>query len=382
MSPPLWFILDMNIMNKLYIVFILILLASCKDEIPPIKVDRTLPFTPDSQTTISSFVDSICYLKLENVEDAFISHINKVIFKGGKIFIGDLMIHKVVVYDTNGIFQYALDKKGRGPEEYLEIKNFTVDSSYIYIIDNFKGTLQAYDNTNGKFAFSRKMPFVAWDLAPLKNGGFAFCFSSFMGGKLTHKQSNYRLFFTDKELNITHKMFPYAEGDYDALGKDYYFSATENYLVYNWSVSDYFFLIDRNNVDSVYSVQMDFGKHKIPDHLKRNKEIVNNERYNYLYSTPILNGDYIAFDISEEDYYTCYLYNRSTRQMVGNSMDDSFNCMPFPDACDEKGRYVYIFRNKATYDDWVSDGFLPATDDIEQHLEDGLALVYYTMKNI
>lgn len=368
-------------MNKLYIFFILLLFAACKDEIPPIKADQTIPFTPDAKATISSFIDSVQYLKLENVEEAFISYINKVIFQGDKIFIGDLGIHKVVVYDTNGIFQYALDKKGRGPEEYLDLKSFAVDSAYIYIIDNFKGTLQAYDITNGKFAFSHKMPVIAWDLAPLKNGGFAFCFSSFIGGKLKHEQSNYRLFFTDKELNITHKLFPYAEDDYDAIGKDYYFTENEDYIVYNWSVSDDFFLIDKNNIDSIYTVKIDFGKHKIPDHLKRNKEIVNNERYNYLYSTPILNGNYIAFDISEEDYYTCYLYNRSTRQMVDNSMDDSFNCMFFPDACDEKGRYVYIFRNKATYDDLVSDGFQRASKDVEQHIEDGLVLVYYTMKN-
>ena len=78
------------------------------------------------------------------------------------------------------------------------------------------------------------MPLTAWDLAPLKNGGFAFCFSTFYGNrlnndKLKNEQSNYRLFFTDKDLNITHKMFPYTEGGYDALGKEYYFTENEKY---------------------------------------------------------------------------------------------------------------------------------------------------------
>ena len=66
-------IICMKIMNKLYIVFILILLAACKDEISPIRADRTLPFAPDAKATISSFVDTVQYLKLENVEEAFIS---------------------------------------------------------------------------------------------------------------------------------------------------------------------------------------------------------------------------------------------------------------------------------------------------------------------
>ena len=128
-------------MRKLSIILILFLAASCKSDIPQTKADQTISFLPAKNEFISSLVDSIQYLKLENVEEAFISHINKVIAKGDKIFIGDLRLPKIVVYDTNGIFQYALDKKGRGPEEYLDIKSFAVDSAYIYIIDNYKGTL-------------------------------------------------------------------------------------------------------------------------------------------------------------------------------------------------------------------------------------------------
>ena len=373
-------------MRKLSIILILFLAASCKSDIPQTKADQTIPFLPVKNKFISSLVDSIQYLKLENVEEAFISHINKVIAKGDKIFIGDLRLPKIVVYDTNGIFQYALDKKGRGPEEYLDIKSFAVDSAYIYIIDNNKGTLQAYDITNGKFAFSRKMPLTAWDLAPLKNGGFAFCFSTFYGNrlnndKLKNEQSNYRLFFTDKDLNITHKMFPYTEGGYDALGKEYYFTENENYIVYNWTISDDFFLIDKNNIDSVYTVNIDFGKHRIPDYLKNNKTIIDSEKYSYMYNTPVLNGNYIAFNVSDSEGDFCYLYNQKTKQIIGNSMDDCYNFLMYPDACDSKGRFMYIFRNKLVYDDLISDGFQRADKDVEQHIEDGLVLVYYSMKH-
>ena len=100
-----------------------------------------------------------------------------------------------------------------------------------------------------------------------------------------------------------------------------------------------------------------------------------------MYNTPVLNGNYIAFNVSDSEGDFCYLYNQKTKQIIGNSMDDCYNFLMYPDACDSKGRFMYIFRNKLVYDDLISDGFQRADKDVEQHIEDGLVLVYYSMKH-
>ena len=57
-----------------------------------------------------------------------------------------------------------------------------------------------------------------------------------------------------------------------------------------------------------------------------------------------------------------------------------FNCLLYPDGTDTQGRFVYILRNKEIYDELIADGFIKASVEIEQHLEDGLAIVFYIMK--
>lgn len=364
-------------MDKLLIIIILLCISACHTPSHPFKADRTIKFRHAQDVQVAAHVDSVQYLKLENVEAGFITHIQKVILKEDKIYMGDFRQHKIVVYDTNGNFKYSLDRKGRGPEEYLQIKSFAVNNSNLYILDAMKGTLQTYDNQTGKFISSQHMPIIAWDLEVLNNGGFVFAFSPFELGKLSSEQPNYKLFFTDKDLHITHKMFPYTEKEFDVIGKDCYFTANEESIIYHWCISDYFFVINKNNIDSIQTFEIDFGKQKIPQSLLQNKAVLDNEKYNYLYATPILNKDYIAFEVSENDYYIGYLYHIPTGKTLGNPTDNQFNAMIFPDACDNKGRFVYIIRNKETYDELVANGFSKATDNIEQHLEDGLVVMFY-----
>ncbi len=341
--------------------------------------DEIVEFSSLAKSAISEFVDTVCYLKLENSDSAFISHIHKVRFKNDKIFIGDFIQQKIIVYDTNGSFQYALNKQGRGPEEYLEIKSYSVDSNNIYIIDNMKRKLHIYDSRNGKFLKNRDLPFVSWDIEVLGHDAFVFCFSPFYKGSLKYEQPNYKLFVTDTNLHIIHQHFPYEEEDFDPIGKDTYFTLHGENVIYNWCVSDECYVISPTRVDSIYTIHFDFGNKKIPESLKRNKQAVETDKYRYLYGTPVFNDNYVAMEISEGDYCDCYLYDRRIRQVAENSQNTSYNCLLYPDGTDLQGRFVYILRNKDIYNELVADGFVKASAEIEQHLEDGLVVLFYGM---
>lgn len=341
-------------------------------------IDYIITFTENSKTYIPTYVDSVCYLKLETTEQAFLSHINKVVFKKNKIFIGDFHSHKIVVYNEDGSFSYAIDKKGRADDEYLELKNFTMDDSMIYIIDNYRNKLMMYDVQTGSYLGNKTMPFIAWDVERVNHGQFVFCYSPLKGGKLLKKQAPYRLFFTDNNLNIIKQMFPFSKKEFDPIAKDPFFSLTQNEVVYNWCASDSFILINKDNIDSLKIINIDFGNKKIPETCRHNWDLINNG-YNYIYRTPIINGRYIALEISVNDYLECYLYDIHTNKLATNPTDELLNLMFFPNSIDNKDRFVYIIENEETYKEIVSNGFSKASEDIEKHLEDGIAILFYYM---
>ncbi|MEG2191602.1 MAG: 6-bladed beta-propeller [Bacteroidales bacterium] len=70
-----------------------------------------------------------------------------------------LTFHKIYVYDLQGNPLQLLNKKGRGPEEYLFMTNFWVEkeNNAVYCYDGMAKTLVVYDTL---FQFKRKIPFV------------------------------------------------------------------------------------------------------------------------------------------------------------------------------------------------------------------------------
>ena len=157
--------------------FSIFVFAACSSEIKNvenIKIDRTIVFDHSSDSLIATSVRSVDYILLEDVKESAFSEINKLVMKNGNIYIGDFRNHKIVVFDLAGNFKFAIDRKGRGPQEYLEIKNFAVDDHSIYVIDNYRHILYVYDSRSGKYLNKKKLPVVVWDVECFDNGDFLF----------------------------------------------------------------------------------------------------------------------------------------------------------------------------------------------------------------
>lgn len=354
-------------------------ICSCGMSVKENDTDHNIVFTDKSGVFIPEWVDSVYYLKLQTCEDAFLSHLSKVIFKNDRIYIGDFVHHKIVVYRSDGSFGFSIDKKGRGPDEYQEIKSFSVDDSVICLIDNYRRNLQVYDAKTGNYIATKSMPFIAWDLELLKKGVMAFAYSPLSGRKAVKNEPGGRLFFTDQEMKVLKTLFPFSASETDAVAKDAYFSSSRNQVVYNCCIGDHLYIIDQEQIDSIRKIVVDFGDKRVSAGGRRNLGGVN-KKQKYLYATPVVNGGYIAFDIAGPDYSECYLYDCRRRKMASNPEENSWNMMSFPHGIDERGRFVYIIENKEYYDDLVADGFVKASPDFERHLEDGIGALFYVMK--
>lgn len=101
-----------------------------------LKVDTSIPFKwPDNLE-----VEKITYLK--PTDGHIVSYVNKVIVSpsGDHFYVFDRNQSKIFVFDDSGIPKQILDRKGNGPEEYLEIRDVQIDfeNDILEILDYLK----------------------------------------------------------------------------------------------------------------------------------------------------------------------------------------------------------------------------------------------------
>jgi hypothetical protein len=131
-----------------------------------------------------SIFSEIKAIPLETNENCLINQIDKVLFYEDKMLILD-QFQKLYIFDIKGKFLYEIAKQGRGPGEYLELRNFDIDKDgNIYLLD-FQRILK-YD-LQGKFLESIPFVFLSigeiycnpLDFALINNGNFLLWGGSF-----------------------------------------------------------------------------------------------------------------------------------------------------------------------------------------------------------
>ena len=365
-------------MKKFSIIIISIFcLASCRNTINEFAVDRTIECKESQiEPDIPKFVKDVTFLPLETNANTLLGSVDKVEFYDGTVYIADYSTRKVVAYDMTGKLRFVLDRQGRGPGEYLEIKSFSVDSDNLYILDNFGRKLFVYDSLTGEYKTTKEMPIVAWDLEALSNGNLIFAFVT-AGGKPSREQPPYRLFVTDNDLNIKEQMLKYSKnGDSDVLGYSHFFSVYGDRILFCSYFNDAYYVLDRNNGEIIETVGIDF-ENKASIKGKSDVSLVNN--YTYLSSAPIACGDYLVCDITTKDVGGNYLYGSHTQGFVSNPENGGRNCMLEP-VCSYADSFVSVLEDRDMYDFIVSTGFQKAGEDAENALDSGyLVLLFYHM---
>ncbi len=122
------------------LIFILVTICvSCKDRRPDGQIGRAEiiidldSLAKKSPLGIFESKDER-YIPLQTIEESLIGDIKKVIYRDGRFYINDRTSDKIVVFDNNGKYITNIDKKGRGPNEYLKIDDFCVDNNMNVIV--------------------------------------------------------------------------------------------------------------------------------------------------------------------------------------------------------------------------------------------------------
>jgi hypothetical protein len=104
---------------------------------------------------LSDIFKNVQVIILENQDNALIGHVSKLIAHKDYIFVLDRSIAKAlfVFGRTDGKFIRKIGNIGQGPDEYIEISDFTVDKEHdiIYIMDPQTQKISWFDINSGEY---------------------------------------------------------------------------------------------------------------------------------------------------------------------------------------------------------------------------------------
>lgn len=103
----------------------------------------------------NKYVSNIKYIPLETKSECMVGDIKKVLKSENLIFLADFL-DNLFVFDLNGKFIRKIGNKGKGPNEYITIADFTINNVNKEIVISSLNELLIF-NFNGKFKYKTRI---------------------------------------------------------------------------------------------------------------------------------------------------------------------------------------------------------------------------------
>lgn len=303
------------------------------------------------------------YINLAAEEDSFLFYqINTIKINNDRIFIQDDRSKSLLVFDMNGQGITKVGSFGRGPGEYTNIADFDIDhNGFIYIIDGQQDKLNIY---NPDYTFHKTLPFTfETDIIKcLTNNNLLLGLSSW------NTNTKYKIMVSDSLLQPIKYHFEYdnyVDDNYWLFG--YYFTETDNYILYNRPVDNHIHIF-ANNGELKKTLYYDFGSKNVPNAAKKNIEAYYKDYKNYcmIGNFTFLYDKYIGGTLWNEYKFKFYLLD---------TLDHTVYLKETPENDIEK----YIKFSSGTIISYLDPGkfseHLPAREkypkEVYEHLEKG-----------
>ncbi|MGN0058832.1 MAG: 6-bladed beta-propeller [Phocaeicola plebeius] len=248
-------------MRLRYIIGLLFLLA-CGESYKESKILplETIVFDNLEKQPISSLFSkqNTKYILLESIE---FRRIDKIKSLNERIYILDSHMASLTVYDTSGHLLAKVGTRGQGPQEYVHLTDFDVDSrGRVFVLDGRQNKLLCYNDSYECTEVSR-LPFQADIVAALDNDSLLFGLSSWNEGEGKGR----KVAKTDRHGAVGKTFLDYDE--YTDAGywiSSYLFAEAESGLAYNQTIDNAIYLFSPEG-ELQSSVQLDFGSENVPD---------------------------------------------------------------------------------------------------------------------
>ena len=272
-------------MKVLFILFLfsfVFLLDGCNTENTEKSYTIHADFDKENKVSFSDIFAKIELIPLETNEQSLIKNITKVVVHDNNYYLLDYQRSEILTYDSAGNFLFKISDRGEGPQEYINISDFSIDKNTqkLLLLSAVNNSMYEYD-LRGNFIKKYKLPNIvgAYKSFLLLNADtiafFTFDFNNRV--KLYSKSRNaiVKELFPEKD-NILNK-FSYYEFPY----KNYFHRSASNIL---------YKIESDGNIVNGYS--WDFGKvNNSKKQIKNLEKLSSNEIHNYFYQ--LINSEII-----------------------------------------------------------------------------------------
>lgn len=180
-------------MKKLYLLPLLLLFTCCqnnkKSTISDLKDVITIEMkeypTIENMLDANKYFDSIKYVFLEETEESIVPIISEILFTDSMIIIPSGKVGTIFFFDLNGNYLHKINKRGRGPGEYLSMMKVMVDERQkqvmVYDIDTRRMLYYDYKGNHLKTTEKFSGGSVITDLINVPDGSFLCYHASYAG---------------------------------------------------------------------------------------------------------------------------------------------------------------------------------------------------------
>lgn len=189
-------------------LFAIISLAACKEkgklspQIDPIKSICINKYSENN--TLNDFLMMDSYVVLANKE--VIGKVKRTIIINERIYILDSQ-SKIFCFSISGDYLFKISNKGRGPGEYMEIHNFSIDNKneLINVYCNSSRKLVSYSSKSGKFKSEQQMRMSPLSIACFDE--YNYFYSPYR--TVPDKDLQYTLLSSKANQELSERIFPY-----------------------------------------------------------------------------------------------------------------------------------------------------------------------------
>ena len=187
------------------LLFVAVLFGSCGTKTTHgVDVLRINPHDAKEFVNLSEIVDSIKLIRLQTEGDDVIGNARLTIIKKKYIYVADISQATLFVFDKEGKFVSKLNKRGRGPNEYLFMGPILVDDNeeYIELYDIASTRLLKYSNISFDLLDTKLLPFFVFD-SWRKVDDLYYCATNQIDNKVAGQNTNAGVLVIDSTNRVT-----------------------------------------------------------------------------------------------------------------------------------------------------------------------------------
>jgi hypothetical protein len=361
-------LIPIKIIIELFVVFILLLFISCSSKNDnALKSNEISIFKNNLESLNSSqFVDSISFIALETNSKNIIGSITKLIKTNDKYFILDTKsAKKLLVFSITGRFLYSIGNLGKGPGEYLNIMDFTIDdkNNYILIIDNLQKIIKT--DLDGNFISEKKVP---KDFKSFTNivaqDGLIYTYSGLSAGNT----KKYQIIQFDRKLDPIRWLLPYK---YPLPGQRRFNNALYSFENNIYFVSFYDNVIYQRKDDTFEKrYLLNFSGKELPLKGLTSEQFVDNKVNTFLFNSCVEGDDIIflsIFDKGKPKYG--FLLKRNNKFLLIDKINQEYPpfCIP-----------IAYYKNKfiSTIESQIFEKIFPASSIKPDKMDNPIIVEY------